>query len=49
MFRIKWRNRYESLVVVEGLSRYDTSQAAEKQVAIFQLHFRDNSYYVEPV
>jgi hypothetical protein len=46
MFLIKWRG--QSKVVVAGLSRYRSTEAAEKQIAIWQRIFPANRYYIEP-
>ena len=50
MFKIKWHRhtRYGTPVVVTGCSRYPSREAAEKQVAIWQLHFAANTYFIEP-
>ena len=47
MFLIKWQP-YNSLRIITGISRYDTREAAEKQIAIFSQLFRRNAYFVEP-
>lgn len=49
MFKIKWRNRRNSLRVITGLSRFETREAADRQVAKWQQHFPQNTYHVEPV
>jgi len=46
MWLIKWRR---GLRVVEGLSRYPSREAAERQVAIWRGLFSKNVYYVERV
>ena len=50
MFKIKWHRptRYGTAVVVTGCSRYPNRDAADRQVAIWQLHFPQNKYFVEP-
>ena len=49
-FRIKWliRRRFDTKVV-DGLSRYGTVEAAEKQAGIWKRLFPENRYFVEPV
>lgn len=47
MFKIKWRNRNNSLKIIEGCSRYPSKEKAEKQVAIWQYIFPSNTYYIE--
>jgi len=46
MFRIRWRTG-RSFRVVTGLSRYSTTEAANKQVEIWQRLFPQNTYYIE--
>ena len=47
MFKIKWRNRELSMLVIESVSLF-TKELAEKQVAIWQALFPQNTYYIEP-
>jgi len=54
MFKIRWRNRNPdrcgiiSMRIIDGISRYTSQEAAEKQVAIWKQFFPQNLYYVEP-
>ena len=47
MFRIRWRNRAKSLVIVAGLSTYANIESATEQVARWKMFFPQNSYYIE--
>jgi hypothetical protein len=49
MFKIKWHRptRNSPPTVVAGLSRYPSRDAADRQVARWQLHFPANKYFVE--
>ena len=46
-YKIKWRNRTNSLKVIEGISRYNSKEKAEKQVEKWKRNFPSNTYYVE--
>lgn len=49
MFKIKWKRptRHGTPVVVTGISRYPSRDAADRQVARWQIHFPANKYFVE--
>lgn len=46
MFTVKWRKQ-RTLRVVQGISRYATRLAAERQVAIWSRLFPANTYYIK--
>lgn len=50
MFFIKWRNRNTLYVssVTQGLSRYSSVDAAQRQIDLWSNIFKNNTYYIEP-
>jgi hypothetical protein len=49
MYKILWHTRYDEFPMTEGISRYPSRDAADKQVHIWQQLFLGNTYFVEPV
>lgn len=47
MFKIRFRNRKKSFIVIDLLSNYSSFELAKIQAKIFSLSFPDNTYYVE--
>ncbi len=46
MFRIEWRNRNKSLIVIQGIGSYSTEEKAIAQIEIFKSIFPFNTYYL---